>query len=201
MILRRGGYPHGALLHPPTRFRIKPTGGKNQNGIRSSTAALRLLCSGTVHRHPDDAPASRQASSGLRQQPQRRRRKSSRAEGAERRRPDQEPGERARSHPHRRPQQRRRPREPQHVLGHHGTERGGDPSGAIADAIKRPSATSPASRKNSTMPASSSLAADGPGWSRRRRQAADHEHAQPGQPLSQGFSRSWATTSGSTPTT
>ena len=38
-------------------------------------------------------------------------------------------------HPHRGPQQRRRPREPHAVLGDHGAQRGGGPTGRIADAI------------------------------------------------------------------
>jgi Fe-Mn family superoxide dismutase len=43
-------------------------------------------------------------------------------------------------------QQRRRPRQPHDVLGDHGPGRGGEPTGAVADAIKSRSAASRSSR-------------------------------------------------------
>ena len=77
---------------------------------------VRLRRARTAHRRADDADPSRQASPGVRDQPERRAREASRAAREEPRRSAEGHQQRARGHPHRRAQQRRRPREPHDVL-------------------------------------------------------------------------------------
>ncbi len=139
-------------------------------------------CARTAHRQADDGDSSRQASSGLRQQPECGAREASRPAVEERRGSDQAPQRGARGHPDGGAKQRRRPREPHDVLADHGAERRrrADRRDRRRDqlVVRQLRRVQGAVRQGRRRPLRQRL---GVGH-RHRRQARDREHAEPGQP-------------------
>ena len=97
-------------------FRL-PSTARRTNGARTSQTSLRLRRARAAHRRADDADPSREASSGVRHQPERRAREASRAAVEEHRGSVPRHQQRSRRHPHRGAQQRRRPLEPHACSG------------------------------------------------------------------------------------
>ena len=172
-------------------------------GIRTTEITLPERRPGAAHRCEDDGDPSRQASPGLRHQPEQGDRRQTRPRRQIDRGPHRQPQRCARRHSHRGAQQRRRSCEPFVLLANHGTQRR---RRADRQAGRRYQSDLRQLRRlqgkagrcgSKTLRQRLGLADQ-----EQERQAGGRLHRESGQPADgRATRRCWASTSGSTPTT